>query len=117
MHVVLDAKNGGGRLKLIEAGEWKKIPAAPVQTEREAAFPQLGPRKFENGGRKANRGPEPAKSVAESPVMDKQGARLHGIKVKLDGAKELYLVVDGNGEISFDWANWVEPRLHFTDGS
>ncbi len=114
----LDDKGKAAQLKLVQAGEFKKIPAAAIQTEREAGFPQLGPQKFENGGRKAA-APKgaPAQPIAESPLMNTKGERIHEIRANLEGAKELYLVVDDNGALAFDWADWIEPRLHFKDGS
>ena len=113
----LDDKGKPADLKLVQPGEFKKIPAAAIQTEREAGFPQVGPRKFENGGRKAGGKTEQVKPIAESPEMKPDTARLHEIKAKLDGAKELYLVVSDLGGMAFDWANWIEPKLHFKDGS
>ena len=115
----LDDKGQPVRLKLIEAGEFKKIPTAPVQVEREASFPKSGPQKFENAGRKPAAGKRgaPAKPVAESPSMNSKTARLHEIKAKIEGAKELYLVVGDNGDMSFDWADWIEPKLYFKDGT
>src|SRR5690606_22450252 len=47
----LDDKGPAERLTLVQPGEVKKIPTAPIDTRREAAFPQIGPRKFENAGR------------------------------------------------------------------
>jgi putative membrane-bound dehydrogenase-like protein len=115
----LDAKGAAVRLKLVEPGEVRKIPTAPVQTQREAGFPQIGPRRFENGGRAKATGAkaDPSKPVAESPVMKAGAARLHEIRARLDGAKELWLVVSDEGDIGFDWADWIEPKLHFTDGT
>ncbi|MES2981050.1 MAG: PVC-type heme-binding CxxCH protein [Verrucomicrobiota bacterium] len=37
----LDKKEKEVRLKLVEPGEFKKIPASPIQTERESAFPKI----------------------------------------------------------------------------
>jgi type 1 glutamine amidotransferase len=114
----LDRKDNPVRLKLVSPEDWKTIPTAPVQTEREAGFPQLGPVRYENAGRKQVTGKgAPAKPVAESPPMDAKSPRLHEIKANLEGAKELYLVVADNGDMAFDWANWIEPRLYFKDGS
>jgi putative membrane-bound dehydrogenase-like protein len=56
------------------------------------------------------------KAVAESPVMEFSAPRLHEIKAQIEGAKELYLIVSDEGDISHDWANWIEPTLHFKDG-
>jgi putative membrane-bound dehydrogenase-like protein len=114
----LDDKGRPADLKLVVPGEFRKIPTAPIQTEREAGFPQIGPQKFENAGRPQATGrTEPAKPVAESPVMRSNTPRLHEIKAAIEGAKELYLVVTDEGDMSHDWANWIEPTLHFKDGS
>lgn len=116
----LDDKGQKANLKLVQAGEFKQIPTAPVQTEREAAFPQSGPRKFENGGRKptARKGAAAAvKPVAESPSMNANTPRLHELKARIEDAKELYLVVSDNGDIACDWADWIEPKIYFKDGT
>jgi putative membrane-bound dehydrogenase-like protein len=114
----LDDKGPAPRLTVVKPGEVKNIPTAPIQTDREAGFPQLGPQKFENAGRKPSAGKSaPAKPVAESPNMNANSARLHEIKARIEGAKELYLVVSDNGDMSFDWANWIEPKIYFTDGT
>ena len=114
----LDDKGRPANLKPVQPGDFKNIPTAPIQTEREAGFPQIGPRKFENAGRpQTSNRTEPAKPVAESPVMKADTARLHEIKARIEGAKELYLVVTDEGDMSHDWANWIEPTLHFKDGS
>ncbi|MCW1922498.1 NPCBM/NEW2 domain-containing protein [Luteolibacter arcticus] len=115
----LDDKGKAPRLTVVKPGEFKQIPAAPVQTEREAGFPQPdGPQKFENAGRKpaAAKG-GPVKPVAETPAMNSKSPRLHDIKAKIEDAKELYLVVSDNGDMSFDWANWIEPKIFFKDGT
>lgn len=113
----LDDKGQAADLKLVKAGEFKQIPAAPVQTEREAGFPQDGPRKFENAGQKpAKAKSAPAKPVAEA-VSNSKTPRLQEIKAKIEGAKELYLVASDNGEMAFDWANWIEPKIYFKDGT
>ncbi len=113
----LDAKGRPANLKLVQPGDFKKIPTAPIQTEREAKFTQTGPQKFENGGRDPNAAKEAAKPVAESPVMKSNSPRLHELKANIEGAKVLHLVVSDEGDISHDWANWIEPTLYFEDGS
>ena len=111
----LDAKGKTVRLKLVEPGEFKKIPAAPVQTAREAGFKTV---KNEQPARKNARQPraQAVKPVAESPEMKAGNARIHEIKASIAGAKELYLVVSDQGDISCDWANWIEPRITFKGG-
>ena len=115
----LDDKGKADRLTLVKPGEFKKIPTAAVDTKREAAFPQDGPRKFENAGRSpaARKGGAPVRPVAESPNMNAKDARLHDLKAKIEDAKELYLVVSDNGDMAFDWADWIEPKIFFKDGS
>lgn len=110
----LDDKGKPVRLKLVVPGEFKKIPAAPVQTAREAGF------KTEKNepAKKARRGRAQAgKAAAESPVMTAGNARLHELKASIAGAKELYLVVSDQGEMSCDWSNWTEPRITLKDGT
>ncbi len=113
----LDAKGEAVRLTRVQPGEFKSMPPAPIQIEREAKFPQLGPQRFENAGRQpgSNNGAV-AKPIAESPVMNAKSPRLHEIKAKIEDAKDLYLVVSDNGAFDFDWANWIEPKLYFKDG-
>jgi putative membrane-bound dehydrogenase-like protein len=114
----LDDKGKPVRLTLVQPGEFKSIPPAPIQTEREEGFPQLGPQRFENAGRKPSSSKNTvAKPVAESPVMNSKTPRIHEINAKIEGAKELYLVVSDNGDLGFDWADWIEPKLYFKDGT
>jgi hypothetical protein len=114
----LDDKGKAARLTVVKPGEFKQIPTAPVDTKREAAFPQDGPRKFENAGKSpAARKGGVVKPVAESPSMNAKSARLHEIKAKIEDAKELYLVVSDNGDMAFDWADWIEPKIFFKDGT
>jgi len=58
-----------------------------------------------------------AKPVAESPVLTSSSPRLHEIKSEIGGARQLYLMVSDAGNYSHDWANWIEPTLHFKDGT
>ncbi len=111
-------------LKLPQKGEFAAIPAAPVQTEREAKFGKT--MKVESVVKPA----EPAKPVA---APEKKGAakplaetavltstskpRLVEIDAKLKGAKELFLVVSDMGSMSCDWADWIEPTLEMADGT
>jgi putative membrane-bound dehydrogenase-like protein len=118
----LDDKGPAERLKPIQPGEFKAIPAAPVDSKREAGFPpvpQTGPRTFENAGRKPAPAARkaPAKPVADSGRMNARTPRLKELKARIEGAKELYLVVSDNGSEDSDWANWIEPKIYFTDGS
>ncbi|MBN8420183.1 MAG: NPCBM/NEW2 domain-containing protein [Verrucomicrobia bacterium] len=59
-----------------------------------------------------------AAPVFESPRLTTASAsRLVKVEASLKGAKELYLVVSDEGEISCDWADWLEPKLIMADGS
>lgn len=65
----LDNKGKKVRLKLVGPVECKRIPAAPVQAEREAAFLQSA-------------SPSSAKPTAESPVSTIQNPRSpHGVTI------------------------------------
>ena len=51
----------------------------------------------------------PAKPLAQSPVLTSQSPqRLVDLDVPLKDAKELYLVVSAVGDISCDWADWID---------
>ena len=59
-----------------------------------------------------------AKPVAESTVLTaKNPQRVHQIEADLKGAKELFLAVSSEGDISCDWADWIEPEILLTDGT
>ena len=123
------------RLSLPKSGEFKGIPTAEVQTERESKFSKLGAsapssRAVGNSLSTATASAVPAsptaqakdageaKPVAESAVLASGAAeRLVSLTAPLKGAKELYLVVDPEGEIACDWSNWIEPTLVFSDGT
>ncbi len=62
-------------------------------------------------------GAEPVRPVAESPVLKADSPRLHEITAEIGGARQLYLVVSDIDDFSHDWANWIEPTLHFKDGT
>lgn len=115
----LDDKGKPVRLKLVEPGEFKKIPAAPVQTEREAGFKtgakpeEAKPKAVQQTARK---GPT-IKPVAESQEMTVESQRMVELKADLKGAKELHLVMSPLGEDQFDWANWIEPQLIMKGGA
>lgn len=108
------------RLKLPQSGEFAAIPTAPVQTDREAKFPSAD-------GKPKAQVPAPGKTPAaaaavkpafESPVLTSATKpRLVEIDVALVNAKELYLAVSDEGDISCDWADWIEPKLVLADGS
>ncbi len=72
---------------------------------------------------KAESGPSPvnpnAKPIWESPVVNESTP---GMAVAVDiaiptGTKELYLAVSDVDGMSFDWANWIEPKLILADGA
>ncbi|HEX3135475.1 MAG TPA: PVC-type heme-binding CxxCH protein, partial [Planctomycetota bacterium] len=125
----LDAKGANPpRLTVPKPGEFAAIPAAAVQTEREAKFPAVGaaaPAKDGKGPAAVPPAPagKPAptaavKPVFESPVLtSKPTPRLIDVDAPLTNAKELYLIVGEEGEISCDWADWLEPKLVLADGS
>ncbi|MEQ1852730.1 MAG: PVC-type heme-binding CxxCH protein, partial [Chthoniobacteraceae bacterium] len=59
-----------------------------------------------------------AKPVFQSAVLtSRTQTRLVDVDVQLRAAKELYLVVSDEGEKSCDWADWIEPKVTFADGS
>ena len=115
-------KDNAPRLKLPVAGEFSAIPTAPVQAEREAKFPAL-PGAESKAPAATIPTTNPVKAAAgkplfESPVLtSKSKSRLIDIDVSLANAKELYLSVSEDGDISCDWANWLEPTLIMADGS
>jgi len=112
------------RIKVPQAGEFAKLPAAAIQAEREAKFGRpAAPAKVEP---KAEVKPAPAaaakrsapKPVAQTKdITSKDKARLTEVTADLKGAKELYLMVSDLGENNCDWADWIEPTLLMADGS
>jgi putative membrane-bound dehydrogenase-like protein len=124
----LDDKGKPVRLTLPAQGEFQKIPAAQVQTEREAGFgkaeaaPSKQPEKKAKRERPNAKVKEKtvgsAKPVFETPrLTTATKPRLASIDAPLKGAKELYLVVSDEDGISCDWADWIEPKLVMADGS
>jgi putative membrane-bound dehydrogenase-like protein len=110
------------RLKLPQAGEFNAIPTAPVQTEREAKFPAADGKPKASvpvpDNKPAKTPAAVVKPVFESPVLTSAyKPRLVEVEAKLDSAKELYLAVSDEGDISCDWADWIEPKLVMADGS
>lgn len=110
----LDEKGKPANLKLVEPGEFKKIPAAAVQTEREAKF--KGAKPAANAVSTAKAKSVSVKPAAESAEMNAGNTRLQELKASISGAKELYLVVSDLGDFSFDWADWIEPKLILKGG-
>jgi putative membrane-bound dehydrogenase-like protein len=120
----LDAKGANPpRLTVPKPGEFAAIPAAAVQTDREAKFPAVPGKdaKAPTAIPAPTGKPAPTavvKPVFESPVLtSKPTPRLIEVDAPLTGAKELYLMVAEEGEISCDWADWLEPKLVMADGS
>ncbi len=114
----LDDKGKVVRLKLVEPGEFKKIPAAKIQTDREAKFTKPAKAAIDAARSSAkNASAGAGTALASTAVMTPKDKRLGEIKASLKGAKELYLVVEEAGENSFDWADWIEPTLIMADGS
>jgi putative membrane-bound dehydrogenase-like protein len=112
----LDDKGGKkADITVPKPGEFKAIPAAPVDTAREAKFPQpTGAAPSAPAAKPAANVPKP---LYESPVFNsKSMPRLANVDVALAGAKELHLVVDDIGDKSCDWANWIAPVLIMKDG-
>ena len=58
------------------------------------------------------------KPVFETAVMTSRSSpRILDVDAPLKGAKELWLVVSDEGSKSCDWADWLEPKLIFADGT
>ena len=56
--------------------------------------------------------------VFKTPLMtSKTEPRLVDVDAPIKDAKELYLVVSDEGQISCDWADWIEPKLIMKDGT
>lgn len=108
----LDDKGKPANLKVVEAGEFKKIPAAAIQTQREAGF--KGAKAAPAAAAKSKAGY--VKPVAESAEMNPGNNRIQELKAAIPGAKELYLVVSDQGDLGFDWSNWIEPRIYLKGG-
>ncbi|OYV03761.1 MAG: hypothetical protein CFE26_20460, partial [Verrucomicrobiales bacterium VVV1] len=106
----LDDKGKVVRLKVVQPGEFKKLPAAAVPTAREAGFKtKSATTPISTSAPKA--AASSSKPVAESPEMKAGNARIQELKAPLSGAKQLYLVVSDLGDNTCDWANWIEPKL------
>ncbi len=59
-----------------------------------------------------------ATPIAESAVLtSKNPQRVHEVEADLHGAKQLFLAVSSEGDISCDWADWIEPEIILTDGT
>ena len=107
-------------LKVPVKGEFAALPAAEVQTEREANF---GKKITVELAMKPVVPPKPAvaaehKPLAETAVITSSSKpRLIELDAKLLGAKELVLVVSDEGATSCDWVNWIEPTLELADGT
>lgn len=60
-------------------------------------------------------GPTPA---AESALItSKTVQRIQQIEAALHGSKNLYLAVSSEGDISCDWADWIEPEIVLKNGT
>ena len=137
----LDDKGKTVRLTVPQPGEFKAIPAAEIQTDREKGFGKTDaaapattapaaaapaekstakPAKisgFKVAG-KTGTAQSYAKPIFESPVLKATTKdRLVKIDVPLKDAKELYLVVSSEGSISCDWSDWLEPQLVMANGT
>jgi len=120
-----DKGKNPARIKVPQAGEFAKLPAAAIQAEREAKFgrpsaPAAAPAKVEP---KAAAAAPAAKAAAPKPIAQskditsKDKVRLSELTADLKGAKELYLMVSDLGDNNCDWADWVEPTLLMADGT
>ncbi len=116
----LDEKGKMVRVKAISNAEMAAIPAAAIQTEREAKF---GAKTESPKAEKPKEKGKPAsngriKPVAESAVITSHTKeRLIPLEGTLAEAKELWLSVSSEGDIDTDWADWVEPELVMADGT
>ncbi len=118
----LDDKGKPANLTVVQPGDFKKIPAAKIQVDREKGFVKAEAKVEAKTEVKANKKGQRqqannAKPLFQSPVMNATNQRLQAVDVPLKGAKELYLVVSSEGDISCDWSNWIEPVLVMADGS
>ncbi len=60
----------------------------------------------------------PVKPIAESAVLNSADKiRIITLDAPLSGARELFLTVSDEGDLSCDWANWIEPVLIMKDGT
>ena len=79
------------------------------------------PTKAQNLVKKLNLSPEACcegHAIFQSPTLSKRTkSKIVEIKANIQGAKDLYLVVDDpDNSINSDWANWLEPQLHDQQG-
>lgn len=117
----LDDKGKKVRLTLPQAGEFSAIPAAPIQTEREAGFGKPGATPAEKK-EAAPAKPAPSASAAKplfqtAVLTSTSSSRLLDVDVPVTDLKELHLVVSDEGSISCDWANWIEPKIIMSNGA
>lgn len=106
-------------IKLPNVDEQMALPPAKFVTAEDLAAREAARKK------KAKPAPKPAaasdkssSALYESPTL-KSGDKtwITDFDVKLDGAKELYLVVSDEGDRSHDWSNWLETTIEYEDGS
>jgi putative membrane-bound dehydrogenase-like protein len=114
----LDDKGKAVRLTLVKDGEFKKIPASPIDEKREASFP-ASEKTAVAAARKAAMAAtaEQPKPLAQSGKMTVKTKRLEELSADLRSAKELHLIVDDLGGYSHDWANWIEPTIELANGT
>ena len=108
------------RIAVPKPGEFKAIPPAEIQTDREAKFPKLSgssPAPAQETAAAPKTG-APAKPVVEGILISSTSKeRLASLEAPLIGAKQLFLVVSSEGAVSCDWSDWIEPELVRADGS
>ncbi len=123
----LDAKGKAKRLTVPQAGEFAKLPAAPIQVDREKGFPattkpEVKPAE-KSTAKPISAAPSAAKPEAPKPLAQTKDIttgdkkRLTELTADLKGAKELFLMVSDLGDNNCDWADWIEPTLLMADGS
>lgn len=122
----LDAKGKAKRLTVPQAGEFAKLPAAPIQVDREKGFPattqpEVKPAE-KSTAKPISAAPSAAKPEAPKPLAQTKDIttgdkkRLTELTADLKGAKELFLMVSDLGDNNCDWADWIEPTLLMADG-
>ena len=114
------------RIKLPNVEEQMALPPAPfVGVEELKKREEEKKKRDAQRKKKARQAAAPAgkpgeikDAIYESPVL-RSGAkeRVAKFDVKLDGSKDLFLVVSDEGDRSHDWANWIDTKVRFEDGS
>jgi putative membrane-bound dehydrogenase-like protein len=108
------------RIPLPDVEEYMALPPAPFLTvedlkKREEERKKAAQKK---AGKPAAKAVDVKDALYQSPVLI-SGAkeRIAGFDVKLKGARDLYLVVSNEGNTSHDWADWLDTKIRFEDGT